>query len=111
MESVLAGLAQDTSLVYIVTLTSAGMEFKEHLHNLRKVFDRLQEANLRLKPTKCHLAHQVVEYLGYIVSEKGIAADPRKYISSPDLSSSQHFKCLCSFLGLATTGSSLLYAS
>lgn len=102
MESVLAGLARDTCLVYIDDILVLGRNFEEHLHNLRKVFNRLQEANLRLKPTKCHLARREVEYLGYIVSEKGIAADPRKVEAVQTFPVPNNLKGLRSFLGLAS---------
>ena len=98
MESVLAGLARDTCLVYIDDILVLGRNFEEHLQNLRKVFDRLQEANLWLKPTKCHLACREVEYMGYIVSEKGIAADPRKIEAVQTFPVSKNLKCLRSSL-------------
>ena len=44
MESVLAGLARDTCLVYIDDILVLGRTFEEHLQNLEKVFDRLREA-------------------------------------------------------------------
>ena len=56
----------------------------------------------RLKPTKCHLARREVEYLGYIVSEKGIAADPRKVEAVQTFPVPNKLKCLRSFLGLAS---------
>ena len=39
MESVLAGVARDTCLVYIDDILVLGQNFEEHLHNLRKVFN------------------------------------------------------------------------
>ena len=78
MENVLAGLVSNRCLLYIDDILVIGRTFQEHLENLRKVFERLHQAGLRLKPTKFHLVQLRVEYLGYIVSEAGIAADPRK---------------------------------
>eukprot|EP00731_Ephydatia_muelleri_P024551 Em0016g822a len=42
---------------------------------LTEVLQRLKEAGLKIKPSKCHLLCKSVRYLGYVVSEKGIAAD------------------------------------
>ena len=101
MESVLAGLTRDTCLVYIDDILVLGRTFPEHLQNLRRVFERLREAGLRLKPTKCHLVHQEVEYLGYVVSQ-GVAADPRKVEAVQVFPVPRDLKSLRSFLGLAS---------
>ena len=49
-----------------------GLTVEEHLHNLRQVFDQLQEAGLCLKPAKCLLVKDEVVY-GYVVSSEGNA--------------------------------------
>jgi len=36
-------------MVYLDDVMVMGKTFDEHLHNLRKVFDELQNANLKLK--------------------------------------------------------------
>lgn len=74
--------------------------FEDHLLNLGKVFDRLKKAGLRLKPTKCHLAKPQLEYLGYIVSAQGIAADPKKVQAIKSFPVPANLKTLRSFLGL-----------
>ena len=38
-------------------------------------FHALQEANIKLKVSKCHFAYPQVTYLGHIVSHKGIQPD------------------------------------
>ena len=48
----------------------------QHLENLEKVFQRLREAHLKLKPKKCHFLQCQVSFLGHIVSENGISTDP-----------------------------------
>jgi hypothetical protein len=42
--------------------------FQEQLDNLRKVFQKLRQANLKLKPEKCQLFRKEVHYLGHIIS-------------------------------------------
>jgi hypothetical protein len=41
--------------------------------NLRKAYDRLIAAGLKLKAKKCHLFCKKVVYLGHVISEAGIA--------------------------------------
>ena len=89
-------------MVYIDDILVVGETFEDHLLNLRKVFDQLWEAGLRLKPTKCHLAKTQVEYLGYIVSAQGIAADPTKVEAIKSFPVPANLKNLRSFLGLAS---------
>ena len=45
---------------------------------LGEVFDRLRQAGLKLKPTKCELLQTEVRYLGHVVSQYGVATDPEK---------------------------------
>ena len=78
MEMVLTGLVRECCVVYIDDILIVRETFEEHLSNLRKVLDRLQEANLKLKPGKCKFAQRKVEYLRYVVSEHGLSTDPTK---------------------------------
>ena len=78
MDCVLAGLHWQSCLVYLDDVLILGRSFSEHLHNLRDVFDRLREAGLKLKPSKCTFGQKEVAFLGHIVSDQGIAPDPAK---------------------------------
>ena len=78
---VLAGLHGQSCLVYLDDIIILGRFFSEHLHNLRDVFDRFQEAGLKLKPSKCTLGQKEVAFFGHIVSDKG---DPRSKIQVED---------------------------
>ena len=78
MNAVLGGLQWDRCLVYLDDIIVLGRSFESHLTALSKVLDRLEQAGLKLKPAKCHLCRKEVSYLGHIVSEQGIAADPSK---------------------------------
>ena len=102
MESVLVGLAREVCVVYLDDILVMGETFEEHLENLASVFDRLRQAGLRLKPSKCYLARWEVEYMGYVVSAKGIAADPRKMEAVRAFPTPSNLKSLRSFLGLAS---------
>ena len=102
MERVLTGLARDICTVYLDDILVMGATFEEHLFNLRCVFDRLRNAGLRLKPSKCYLARKEVEYLGYVISEHGVAADPQKIKAVQEFPIPTNLKQLRSFLGLAS---------
>lgn len=78
MDRVLAGMQWEICLVYIDDIIVLGRDVKEMLQRLAQVFERLRQANLKLKPTKCCLFRRQVAYLGHIVSERGITTDPQK---------------------------------
>ena len=80
MECVLAGLTYERCLVYLDDMVIFSITFPQHLERLTTVFQHLRKAGLTLKPEKCHFARKVTRYLGhmYIVSSKGVQADPDK---------------------------------
>ena len=95
-------MIRDICLDYLDDIVVTGRTFSEHLENLRKVFLRLRDAKLRLKPLKCHFAMREVEYLGYRVSSAGIIADPAKVKAMKDFPTPGDVKQVRSFLGLAS---------
>ena len=53
-------------------------DMETHLEHLRKLFIKLREADLKLKEVKCNFLNKHIQYLGHIVSEKGITPMPEK---------------------------------
>ena len=78
MQATLGDLHLSQCLLYLDDIIVYSRTFQGHLENLEKVFERLQRANLKLKPNKCSLLHKEVKYLGHMVSEEGIKPDPDK---------------------------------
>ena len=78
MEKVLKHLQWQTCLVYLDNIIVFSKDLTEHLLRLEQVLQRIQQAGLKLKPSKCHLFQKQVSFLGYVVSEAGIATDPKK---------------------------------
>ena len=50
----------------------------EYLKRLEAVFQKLAAAGLKLKPSKCFFFREEIEYLGHVVSGKGVATNPKK---------------------------------
>ena len=59
-------------LIYLDDLIVFLQTTEEHLHWLRVVFDHLREYNLKLKPSKCSLFREEIDYLAHKVSKEGI---------------------------------------
>ena len=51
---------------------------QEHVIRLRAVFEKLKQAGLKLKPSKCEFFRQKLTYLGHVVSKEGIQTNPKK---------------------------------
>ena len=78
MEKVLAGLQWKTAVVYLDDVIVYGRTFEEHLERLEEVFQRLQAAGLKLKPSKCQFAQREVAFLGHRVTAEGVLTDDEK---------------------------------
>ena len=51
---------------------------KTHLQHIEILFQRLREANLKLKESKCNFLKKHVQHLGHLISEEGIEPVPEK---------------------------------
>ena len=100
MARVLHGLEWKVCLIYIDDIIIFSRTFEEHLSRLSLVFDRLRQANLKLKPSKCHFAQSSVNFLGFVVSSKGILPDPDKISAVKSFPVPKSVKDVRSFLGL-----------
>ena len=78
MERVLHGLQWSSLLLYLDDVIIFSPDFSTHLQWLEVVLQRLQSAQLKLKPSKCALLQTEVKYLGHVVSKDGISTDPEK---------------------------------
>ena len=70
---ILRRLNRNVVLAFLDDILVLGKKFEEQLSNLRKVLVRLREYRLKLKPKKCELFQQQVEFLGRVVSKNGMA--------------------------------------
>ncbi|GBM80234.1 Retrovirus-related Pol polyprotein from transposon 297, partial [Araneus ventricosus] len=102
METVLSGLTSEACLVNLDDIIIVGRTFEEHLNNIRKVFQRLQTANLMISPKKCRFFRKEVSYLGHIISADGVKTDQKKTKAVADWPRPETVYDLRSFLGLCT---------
>ena len=101
MECVLAGLVPSECLIYLDDIIVFSTSFADYLTRLEAVFQCLQQAGLKLKPSKCHFARKEVQYLGHIVSAEGIKPNPAKTTAVSTYPVPQNVHELRQFLGLA----------
>lgn len=58
------------TLLYLDNIIVIAPDFDTQIPRLEEVFQRLQQAGLKLKPTKCELMQATLRYLGYVVRRK-----------------------------------------
>ena len=101
MDQVLKGLQWHDILVYLDDIMAYGKTFDRALERLQCVFERLRLANLKLKPKKCFLLAQEVDYLGHHITRDGVAPLAAKVSAITHWKEPQNLEELRSFLGLA----------
>jgi len=102
MSMVLAGLNWDVYLVYIDDIIVVGRSFGDHLRNVAQVFQRLRQAGLKLKPSKCKLFQERAAFLGHVISRNGVEPDPEKVSCIAEWPLPKCLTELRSLLGLAS---------
>ena len=69
------------------------------MKRLEAVFQTLAAAGLKLKPSKCFLFKEEIEYLGHVVSGEGISTNPKKVEAETKWPTPQTVYDVRSFLG------------
>ena len=75
-------------------------DIESHLQHIKILFQRLREADLKLKDSKCNYFKTHVQYLGHLVSGKGIKPLPEKLESVKNMPAPTTPKEIKQFLGL-----------
>ena len=66
----------DTMEVYIDDLLIKSLHADQHLDHLCQAFEVLQKYNMKLNPTKCSFSLASNKFLGFLVTQHGIEANP-----------------------------------
>ena len=65
-------------LVFFDDILIYNSSWEDHLLHLMEVFDTLLANKLFVNRSKCLIGRHEVDYLGHIISTKGVSADPEK---------------------------------
>jgi len=101
MNSVLTGLNGIKAFVYLDDIIIYALDLEDHSRKLKEVFDRLREANLKLQPSKCSFMRKEVNYLGHVITDKGVRPNPQKIDCVVKFPTPTNAKEIKSFLGLS----------
>ena len=78
MTIVFSGMHYTTCLVYLDDIIIFGRNFMEMLGRLGAAPECLGQAKLKLKPSKCAFEKTPLNFMGNVISYKGISTDPEK---------------------------------
>jgi len=87
-------------LVFFDDILVYNRNMEEHLRHLEQVFSLMKQNELYAKLSKCSFGITKVEYLGYLISGKGVETDPKKIEIIANWLEPQSQKDVRSFLGL-----------
>ena len=100
MTSLFSGKEWPFVFIYLDDILIASKSMEDHVVHVAKVLDRLSEAGLRLKPSKCAFGQQEIDYLGFTITTKGIKPNDAKVRAVKGFPRPGSAKEVKSFLGL-----------
>ena len=78
MDEVLKDLQNKICMVFMDDVIVFSTGLTEHIQNLKLVFKKLREANLKIQLDKCEFLRREVEFLGHVVTPDGIKPNKKK---------------------------------
>ena len=101
MDDLLRGLQGIILFVYLDDIVIYSNTLQEHEKKINLLFSRLRKAGLKLQIDKCEFLKTEVNYLGHVLSEKGLSPDPKKIEAVRKFPQPKNVKNVRQFLGLA----------
>lgn len=101
MDVALRGLVNKYCFVYLDDIIIFGNTIQQHNDNLAIVLQRLLELGLKIQPDKCEFLKPELEYLGHVITEKGIKPNNKKLEAVANFKQPKNPTDVKSFLGLS----------
>ena len=101
-QELMTGILKDFTfaIAYLDDIIIFSRTVEEHLNHIKWVFKKLRNAHLSMKLSKCHFFPMEIQYLGHILSTKGIKPLPSKTQAINNMHPPKTPKQVCAFLGL-----------
>jgi len=87
-------------LVFLDDILIYSESWADHLIHVQQVLETLRQNQFYLKKSKCTFAQSSLEYLGHIISDKGVSTDPTKITDMLNWPTPSSMTKLRGFLGL-----------
>ena len=85
--------------VYVDDMLVKSLDKEKHLDNLRETFDTLRRHQMKLNPSNCAFGVSSGKFLGFMVSQRGIEANPDKIQAILDMEPPKNIKEVQSLTG------------
>lgn len=87
----------------LITGSGENMEAasKDHEKNLREFFERARKVNLKINPAKMKLRMNEVNYMGHLLTSKGLKPDPEKVVAIQNMKRPSDAAGVLRLLGMA----------
>ena len=101
-QELMTGILKDSefAIAYLDDIIIFSRIAEEHLTHIKKVFEKLWSANLSMNFIECHFFSKEIQYLGHILSTKGIHPLPSKTQAIQKMHPPTTPKQVYAFLGL-----------
>ena len=99
----MTGVLKDFSFTipYLDDIIIFSRAAEEQLNHIKQVFEKLQNAHLSMKLSKCHFFTEDIQYFRHILRTTGIRPLPSKTQAINNMHPPKTAKQVCTFLGLA----------
>src|SRR6266496_2117886 len=87
--------------VYLDNVIIYSNNLTEHKKHIKAVLEKIREANLKLKPSKCQWFQTELKFVGHLVGRNGIKPDPQNVEKIKNAEVSKNTTELRRFLGMA----------
>ncbi|KAJ4713136.1 Retrovirus-related Pol polyprotein from transposon 17.6 [Melia azedarach] len=88
-----------TMKIYVDDMITKSMKIADHVPHLRGTFDVLRKFGMKLNPEKCAIGVAAGKFLGYMVHQRGIEANPEKIKAIVEMRSPRTTKEIQSLAG------------
>ena len=92
----------DDVVMYLDDILVVSKNIEDHKLRLKQVLEVLQKANVKLNEKKCDLFKTSLDFLGFVLSEKGFSPSPDKIKAILEAPEPTNLNELKSFIGLVT---------
>ncbi|RDY05099.1 Retrovirus-related Pol polyprotein, partial [Mucuna pruriens] len=99
MDAIFKGVIGQDIEVYVDDMVAKSEGGRSHCEVLERVFKILRSHQLRLNPEKCSFGVQAGRFLGYMLTERGIEANPDKCRAVINMRSPQNMKEVQQLMG------------
>ncbi len=101
INTLFAGVIGNGLFLYLDDLIVVSKDLDSHLKKLSLVFQKLTQAGLKVKLTKCEFLKSLIEFLGHLVDGDGIHTVDSKITAVKNFPTPKSVENVPSFLGIA----------